>query len=288
MPNLSVLINLKRIITIMSAVSNFVKKLTLRKIFLKLDQMILSNKGLKAYSSIRDRKLFRYKNHEIAHGYTVQYRKHDNSKINVLCDKYGSDKGEVSSKDNPYVWPSHNYADIYDLMFRLRRNDVSLVLECGLGTNNPEMYSSMGVNGKPGASLRLWRDYFPNASIIGCDIDERVLFEEERIKTFGCDQTNQASIANFIENAGIAESSADIIIDDGLHEFHAGRSFFEGTIKYLSDDGIYVIEDVNPVCFLAYKDYFLTQTELYQADFFNLSRPGQNIGGNRLVVIRKN
>ena len=251
--------------------------------------MLLGSRGFNFYSSFSiDRRLSSYKKNEIRHGYSTQYKKHDNSLINQLCDKYGSDKGEVDSANNPYVWDSHNYADIYELMFRLRRNDVNLVIECGLGTNNPEVYSSMGADGKPGASLRVWRDYFPNASIVGCDIDERVLFNEERIQTFGCDQTNQVSISNFINNAGLTEGSADIIIDDGLHEFHAGKSFFEGTIKCLSNDGIYVIEDVNPLCFIAYKDYFLEFSDKYSTHFFNLTRPNQNIGGNRLIVVRKN
>ena len=61
--------------------------------------------------------------------------------------------------------------------------------------------SSMGVNGQPGASLRMWKDYFPNASIFGCDIDRDVLFSEERIKTFHCDQTSAKSISNFLKNA---------------------------------------------------------------------------------------
>ena len=273
---------------IMKTAASFLKELTLGKILRKLDQIFLNAKGFRLYSSVQDRRLFRYRNSQISHGYHVQYRKYDKSNLNVLCDMYGSDKGEVDSHGNPYVWASHNYADIYDLMFRLRRNDVRLVVECGLGTNNPEVYSSMGVNGRPGASLRMWRDYFPNARVVGCDIDDRVLFEEDRITTFACDQTDRASISKFVQKAQIEPSSVDIIIDDGLHEFHAGRSFFEGMISCLSDNGIYVIEDVNPTCFLAYKDYFLEKTELYQADFFNLTRPGQNIGGNRLIVIRRN
>lgn len=273
----------------MNQATHFLSKLTIKKIILKLDEIFLGRRGLNFYSSaILDRRMTSYKKNQISHGYSTQYKKHDNSLINELCDKYGSDKGEVNSYDNPYVWASHNYADIYELMFRLRRNDVNLVVECGLGTNNPEIYSSMGADGKPGASLRLWRDYFPNAKIVGCDIDERVLFNEERIQTFGCDQTDQLSISNFIDKAELLDKSVDIIIDDGLHEFHAGKSFFEGTINCLSEDGIYVIEDVNPVCFISYKDYFLELSDKYSTHFFNLTRPGQNIGGNRLIVVRKN
>ena len=42
----------------------------------------------------------------------------------------------------------------------------------------------MNINGKPGASLRAWRDYFENALIYGADIDKNILFKENRINTF--------------------------------------------------------------------------------------------------------
>jgi hypothetical protein len=136
--------------------------------------------------------------------------------------------------------------------------------------------------------LRLWRDYFPNANIIGIDIDKEVLFQEDRIETFYCDQTNSNSIKDFIKKSNLLPSSCDIIIDDGLHEFEAGKTLFEGLIDSLSSDGIYVIEDVNHVDYIAYKDYFIESSQKYHAHFFNLHRPNQaHDGNNRLVVIRK-
>ena len=36
----------------------------------------------------------------------------------------------------------------------------------------------------------------------------------------------------------------DIIIEDGLHEFHANVCFFENSIHKLSKGGFYIIEDV--------------------------------------------
>ena len=235
-----------------------------------------------------ERRLRSYKCKELSHGFSTQYKKRDRSEINILCDKYGSDKGEVNNIGNPYVWPSHNYADVYELMFRLRKDDVKLVIECGLGTNNPDLKSSMGVNGKPGASLRVWKDYFPNAKILGVDIDKEVLFSENRIETYFCDQTSSQSIDEFSKAAQLSEETVDIIIDDGLHEFHAGKSFFEGMVKYLSQNGIYVIEDITAGDLLRYKDYFLELSDQYSAQFFNLSRPELRVGDNRLIIVRKN
>lgn len=107
------------------------------------------------------------------------------------------------------------------------KKDIQLLIECGVGTNNINFSSSMGINGKPGASLRMWRDFFPNAKIIGVDIDKKVLFEEERIETYYCDQLKAISIENFSKKANLLENSVDIIIDDGLHNFKAGVLFLK-------------------------------------------------------------
>lgn len=267
------------------------------KSFIKnADSLILSGKLGKAIRLLKHKFMLltvekparEYKVNDLSSGYISQYKKNDHSELNILCDKYGSDKGESDSKDNPYIWPSHNYSDFYDVMFRLRKSDVSLLVECGLGTNNPKLKSSMGINGKPGASLRVWRDYFPNAKIIGVDIDENVLFSETRIHTYGCDQTSQDSISKFATGAELQDSSVDIIIDDGLHTFGAGKSFFEGMIKFLTNNGIYVIEDVPARDIILYKDYFLQSRELYSTHFIVLSSPLRSGGDNRLICITKN
>lgn len=257
-----------------------------KRLIYKIDSILLS---IKEHLPRLLKRGFMHRSGEFTHGYICQYMKNDNSEINKLCDKYGTDKGESTSEGHPYPWPSHNYADVYESMFRLRKRDVELVIECGIGTNNPKLASSMCSNRKPGASLRMWRDYFPNARIIGVDIDEEILFSEERISTYKCDQTSKESIEKFATNAALIESSVDIIIDDGLHTFSAGKAFFEGMIKYLSDQGVYVIEDVSSSSMIRYKDYFLALANPYSVELFYLSTPKrQNTWGNRLVVVRKN
>lgn len=229
-----------------------------------------------------------YRNKEFNHTINGQVNKSVKSKLNYLCDKYGSDKGEIDSLNNPYDWESHTYTDIYDLIFRFKREHVKLLVECGLGTNNPNIISSMGINGKPGASLRVWRDFFPNALILGLDIDKSILFEEKNIKTFYCDQTNKNSIRKFCIDSNLKLESVDIIIDDGLHEFYAGISFFENMFEYLSFDGFYIIEDVIPEDVKRYKDYFSNFTNDLTISFFNLTKNEIPSYDNRLILIRKN
>lgn len=101
----------------------------------------------------------------------------------------------------------------------------------------------MGIEGRPGASLRGWRELFPNAHIYGADIDRDILFEENRIKTFYCDQLNSVAIRD-LWSRPVFQRGCDIIIDDGLHTFEGNTSFLDGSLEYLRPDGVYVIEDI--------------------------------------------
>jgi hypothetical protein len=255
---------------------------------IRVDQIIFGGRAFDFYTKhIREKRLRKYLSELYPFGLEVDYDKNSNSLLNILCDKYGSDKGGVTSDGNPYIWPSHTYADVYELLFQLRRNDVKLVIECGLGTNNLNLQSSMGVDGRPGASLRVWRDYFPRAEIIGIDIDSDILFKDERIRTYRCDQTSKSSIEQFINVSRLQENSVDIIIDDGLHEFRAGVSLFESLGKCLADNGIYIIEDITQPDYLLYKDYFGKKKVDFSARFVHLHRPNLRVGDNRLIIITR-
>lgn len=233
---------------------------------------------------------YRIRNHMRAsyrYGITVEYEKNSLSRINQLCEKYGSDKGSVTDGNKPYNWPSHTYADVYELLFRLRRSSVERVLECGIGTNNPSLVSSMGEKGKPGASLRVWRDYFPSAEIIGIDVDRDILFEDCRIRCYEVDQTSSDSIKEFAKRSKLELRSIDIIIDDGLHEYDAGISLFEALHKFLKDDGFYIIEDVWPQDYKKFKTYFKAMRANFQTMFFSLKRPHLRVNATRLIIITK-
>lgn len=219
---------------------------------------------------------------------TIDYTKAGFSReLAELCDRYGSDKGEASKRPQPYPWPSHSYTDLYELLFGSARRSVKLVVECGIGTNNPDLVSSMGVAGKPGASLRVWQDYFLGARIIGADIDREILFAEDRIETFQCDQTSAQSIAAFRKHAGIVERSVDIVIDDGLHEFHAGVAFFEGMWSALRPGGTHVIEDIVPSDAPKFAEYLTRLPSGASGAMVDMRSAKLPIGYNTLAVIRK-
>ena len=198
-----------------------------------------------------------------------------NSKLTELMNYYGSDKG---GKNN-----HHNYADFYSEIFFHRRNEIKSFLEIGLGTNNVNLPSNMGIDGVPLASLRAWRDYFKNAQIYGADIDKSILKNEERIKTFFVDQTNPESIKKLFNYIG--ELKFDIILEDGLHEYNANICFFENSIDYLKNNGIYIIEDIfykdkkKFVNYFKNKNYNFSIVDIYHK---------KNIANNCLVIVRKN
>ena len=126
----------------------------------------------------------------------------------------------------------------------------------GIGTNYSDVLSNMGPNGIPGASLRGWRAFFPNSNVYGGDIDTRILFQEDRIKTYFCDQLNSQIIQNMWNQ--IEVDFFDIIVDDGLHTFEANKCFLLASLHKLHANGIFIIEDVITPAISKYKDFLDT------------------------------
>jgi SAM-dependent methyltransferase len=153
--------------------------------------------------------------------------------LGILFKQHGSDKST-----------EHDYYEVYGSILADKRNKPIRILEIGLGTNNLAFQSNMGLGGRPGASLRAFRDWAPKAEVIGADIDRGVLFEEERIKTRFVDQTDPGSLAELASKVG---SGFDLIIDDGLHLPHANLNTIEALQPLLNPRGTLVIEDIDPI-----------------------------------------
>lgn len=213
----------------------------------------------------------------------IVYQKNSDSLLASLCDYFGSDKGSLTIGTDSYPWNAHTYTDYYELLFSNQRLKIRNVLECGVGTNNPLIHGNMSDTYIPGASLRVWEKYFPNAEIYGLDIDRSILFQENRIKTFYVDQTNETSIQQFWNQIG--KESFDLIIDDGLHTYEGGITFFNNSINYLSPEGHYIIEDVGINLLNEYKKYF--DKSKYKIQYLHFHRPNQKLFDNNLIVIKK-
>lgn len=255
----------------------------IKNLIFKFDRKFLFSKFLKlrikSFHGRAFKKIIKNNPYKIS----IYYEKNSANEISILCDIYGSDKGEAAALSQPYPWPSHTYSDYYDMIFAGCRDKVTKVAEIGIGTNNPNLISSMHTLGRPGASLRVWRDYFPNANIVGGDIDADILFRESRISTYYINQLDPNSIYKFWLSTN--EKDFDFILDDGLHTFMAGSTLFTNSIKYLSSTGVYVIEDVTFSDLLLYQVFFKTQA--FNVQYIVLDRPGIEPSDNNLIVIRK-
>ena len=149
--------------------------------------------------------------------------------LKVLFTKFGSDKSS-----------GRNYHHLYGEILK-NKTDISCVLEIGLGTNHLDVVSNMGATGVPGASLRAFREFLPGATIFGGDIDKRILFQDDRIRTYFVDQTDLASLGSFGRNL---PDVIDLIIDDGLHAPNANLAVLVFSLGKLSHNGWLVIEDI--------------------------------------------
>ena len=57
--------------------------------------------------------------------------------------------------------------NIYAPIVKALGPNISRLLGIGIGSNNPNLPSSMGADRVPGASLRAWRELLPGAQIVG-------------------------------------------------------------------------------------------------------------------------
>lgn len=130
------------------------------------------------------------------------------------------------------------YTVFYHTLFGPRRESIKKVVEIGIGW--PEGMAHM-PGYKFGASLRMWRDYFPNAQVWGLDNHPGSLFTEDRIQTRLCDQNVTEECHKVGREIG---DDIDLLVDDGCHEWHSQLNAFNNLWRFVRPGGLYVIEDV--------------------------------------------
>ena len=133
-----------------------------------------------------------------------------------LGKRYGTDKENA-----------HDFLRYYDSMFGSIRDGVKKVLEIGI----------LQV-----ASLKMWRDYFPAAQVIGADADKRIASADygERVTTVLADQSKPEDLEELA-----AYGPYDIIVDDGSHKSRHQQLTFGKLFKHLKPNGIFIIEDLH-------------------------------------------
>tara|TARA_Y100001936_G_scaffold234523_1_gene261718 strand:+ start:1079 stop:1921 length:843 start_codon:yes stop_codon:yes gene_type:complete len=236
---------------------------------------------LKVYNFLRkfNKRKYNIKPISKEYGFYINDYLKKNNYLTMLCEKYNSDKG---GKKNPFSDASNNYTDYYYKIFKDKRNSYKKIFECGLGSNNPNLESNMTSSGSPGASLKVWKEFFPNAKIYGADVDRDSLFNEDRIYTFYVDQYNKLSIEAMWSE--IKEIEFDLIIDDGAHYYDANINFFENSFHKLKNNGLYIIEDIRLSEIHKFYDYFRKSSN--DVEFISMNSNSSD-GSSNLIVIHK-
>jgi hypothetical protein len=121
---------------------------------------------------------------------------------------------------------NHGYLPFYWMHLRDIRTRVRGVCEIGLQGDR---------------SLRMWEEFFPNATIYGIDVDPaNRRFEGDRRRVFIGDQGDAAFLGRFLREV---DGGLDVVIDDGSHRMRHQLQSFNALFPALTSHGVYVIED---------------------------------------------
>ena len=118
----------------------------------------------------------------------------------------------------------YGFLDIYEKYFQSLRDQKLNILEIGVDK---------------GDSLRLWREYFINSNICGLDINKKD-FVIQNVEIYQGDQNDKILLNKIANKYG----KIDIIIDDGSHVSKHIINSFNYLFDHLSQNGIYIIEDL--------------------------------------------
>jgi len=125
----------------------------------------------------------------------------------------------------------HHYTQHYERHLRHLRRDEFTLLEIGIGGYRRKK--------KGGASLRMWKNYFRRATVVGLDLQDKSFIDAKRIKIYQGSQTDEDVLRRIVSESG----GLKVVVDDGSHRPADIRESFRILFPLIDDDGIYVIED---------------------------------------------
>lgn len=138
-----------------------------------------------------------------------------------LVDNWKTDKNTV-----------HSYLELYQKLLINKKDSAKNILEIGIYL---------------GGSIKLWNDFFTNATVYGLDIMsendvwEKIKNNEKIILYTSTDAYNDEFFSNNFLNKGI---KFDFMLDDGPHTIESMKKFIKLYSQVMTDDGILIIEDV--------------------------------------------
>lgn len=132
---------------------------------------------------------------------------------------------------------THSYLGVYELLLKNKKNTCKNVIEIGKIQDG---------------SIKLWYDYFPNATIHGFNYNVNSDWSEiknDRIKLF-------TSINSYINEYDpsfidvIKDIKFDFVLNNGPHKLETIKQFIEIYLPLIKDDGILVIENIPDINWL--------------------------------------
>jgi demethylmacrocin O-methyltransferase len=134
---------------------------------------------------------------------------------------------------------THNYYNlVYENALNPIKNKVKLLCEIGVGG----IFDWGDKKIRPANSLKVWRDYFTNANILGLDIVKYPeISDMDRISIDWLDQSKKDLIIEYSNKL----NNYDIIIDDGSHNVYDQQITLAYFFKSLKSGGIYILEDLH-------------------------------------------
>lgn len=133
---------------------------------------------------------------------------------------------EIARRHGTDKFHYHRYTPIYHRLLSGRANAIQKVLEIGIAE---------------GRSLRMWEEFFPNARIIGVDINPKWLVNAGRIESRCGDQSDTQQMERLAAELG---GNFDLIVDDGSHDPRLQTSALNALLPFLAVGGLYAIEDI--------------------------------------------
>ena len=134
----------------------------------------------------------------------------------------------------------HSYLELYESLFSSKKESAKNILEIGIGD----------VEQKNGGSIKLWYEYFVNATIYSLDIlsIDRVIDELKNNPRIILYTSIDAYDDDFFNHTILSKNiKYDILLDDGPHTLESMKKFINLYSQLMTDDGILVIEDVQSI-----------------------------------------
>jgi trans-aconitate methyltransferase len=123
----------------------------------------------------------------------------------------------------------HAYTAVYDLLFSTLRHQPIHIAELGILCN---------------ASMKLWRQYFPNATLHGFDNDQGHITQalSDNLPNTHYSQINVKDPHSITQ--ALKDHQFDILIDDTTHEFADQINIIKHAHANVKPHGLLIIEDI--------------------------------------------